>query len=81
VSWLGDRMVAVALAFAVLELGGSATDVGVVLACRTLPTVAFLLAGGVIADRLSPRTVMVAADLFRLVTQGLMAALLIAGAA
>ena len=74
-------MVAVALAFAVLGLGGSATDVGVVLACRTLPTVAFLLAGGVIADRLSPRTVMVAADLSRLVTQGLMAALLIAGAA
>ena len=81
VSWLGDRMVVVALAFAVLELGGSATDVGLVLACRTLPTVAVLLVGGVVADRLSPRTVMVAADLWRLLSQGLMAALLIAGAA
>jgi MFS family permease len=74
-------MVAVALAFAVLEIGGSPTDVGLVLAARTLPTVAFLLVGGVVADRLSPRTVMLAADLWRVVTQGLMAALLIGGAA
>jgi hypothetical protein len=37
ISWLGDRMVDVALAFAVLELGGSATDVGLVLAARTVP--------------------------------------------
>ena len=46
-SWLGDRMAAVALAFAVLEIGGSPTDVGLVLACRTLPMLACLLAGGV----------------------------------
>src|ERR671916_80861 len=55
VSVLGDRMVAVALAFAVLELGGSPSDVGLVLACRTLPLVGCLLLGGVVADRVSRR--------------------------
>jgi len=37
VSVLGDRMVGIALAFAVLELGGSASEVGLVLAARALP--------------------------------------------
>jgi MFS family permease len=79
VSMVGDRMVTIALAFAVLELGGSASEVGVVLACRVLPLVATLLIGGVVADRVSRRTVMVAADLSRLATQGLLGALLILG--
>lgn len=81
VSVLGDRMVAVALAFAVLEIGGSASSVGLVLAAGTFPLVASVLVGGVVADRISRRTVMVAADLLRVATQGAMAALLIAGAA
>jgi predicted MFS family arabinose efflux permease len=79
VSVLGDRMVTIALAFAVLHLGGSASDVGIVLAARTLPLVASLLVGGVVADRTSRRAVMVSADLSRLATQGALAALLIAG--
>jgi MFS family permease len=80
-SVLGDRMVAVALAFAVLELGGSASDVGLVLACGAASLVACLLIGGVVADRTSRRAVMVAADLVRVGSQGAMAALLIAGGA
>jgi MFS family permease len=79
VSVLGDRMVAVALAFAVLGLGGSASAVGLVLAARTLALVAALLAGGVVADRTSRRAVMVTADLSRVATQGLLAALLVGG--
>jgi MFS transporter len=79
VSVVGDRMVAIALAFAVLHLGGSASDVGIVLAARALPLVASLLIGGVVADRVSRRTVMVAADLSRLATQGVLAILLITG--
>jgi MFS family permease len=79
VSMVGDRMVTIALAFAVLELGGSASDIGIVLAARVVPLVGSLLIGGVVADRLPRRTVMVAADLSRAVTQGLLAALLIAG--
>lgn len=48
VSVFGDRMVAVALAFAVLELGGSVSDVGLVLAASWVPAVASVLVGGVI---------------------------------
>ena len=81
VSFLGDGMVSVALAFAVLEVGGSASAVGLVLASRAVPLVAGLLVGGVVADRTSRRAVMVAADLVRVASQGTIAALLIAGVA
>src|SRR3954451_13230662 len=81
VSVLGDRMVAVALAFAVLELGGSPTAVGLVLASRMLPLVGTLLAGGVVADRVSRRAGMVTADLVRLGSRGASAVLLIGGGA
>jgi hypothetical protein len=79
VSLLGDGVVPVALAFAVLDLTGSATDLGIVLACRTVALVASLLAGGVVADRIGPRAVMVAADLTRLAGQGAIGVLLVTG--
>jgi MFS family permease len=81
VSVLGDRMVAVALAFAVIELGGSASEVGLVLAASWAPLVLTVLAGGVVADMTSRRAVMVAADLVRIATQGTMAVLIITGTA
>ena len=79
VSLLGDGMVGVALAFAVLELTGSASDLGIVLAARTIPLVTFLLVGGVWADRLPRRALMVTTDVIRFAAHGLMAGLLIAG--
>ena len=81
VSLLGDGMVGVALAFAVLEETGSASDLGIVLAARTIPLVLFLLVGGVWADRLPRRALMVTTDLIRFAAHGAMAALLIAGEA
>ena len=81
VSLFGDGMNRVALAFAVLGVGGSVSEVGLVLAARTLPEIACLLVGGVVADRTSRRGVMVAADVARLASQGTMAALLLAGSA
>jgi len=78
-SLLGDGMVGVALAFSVLDNGGSPSDLGLVLAARLLALVACLLTGGVVADRIERRKVMVAADLARLVSQGVLAALLIEG--
>src|SRR5436309_351184 len=72
-------MLGVALSFAVLDATGSVSDLGFVFAARSIPLVGFLLAGGVVADRLSRRTVMVAADVVRLVSQGIVAALLISG--
>jgi predicted MFS family arabinose efflux permease len=77
-SLLGDGMVNVALAFAVIGLGGGAAAIGLVFAVRTVPLVACLLVGGVIADRISRRAVMIAADVTRLASQGAIAALLIA---
>src|SRR5919202_155110 len=56
VSLFGDGVVPVALAFAVLDLTGSASDLGLVLAARTLPLIACLLAGGVVAERRSCST-------------------------
>lgn len=69
----------VALAFSVLDLTGSAGSLGVVLAAQTIPLVVFVLFGGVWADRLPRRRVMIASDLVRALTQGLCAALLLTG--
>ncbi|GAA3444615.1 MFS transporter [Planomonospora venezuelensis] len=78
-SQLGDMMAPVALAFAVLGLTGSAADLGLVLIARTVPLIAFMLLGGVLADRLPRTAVMIGADLARLACQGVMAALLLTG--
>jgi len=75
------RVAFLPLAFAVLEIDGSTSDVGLVLAAGAFPLVATVLAGGVVADRASRRAVMVAADLARVASQGTMAALLIVGVA
>src|SRR3954447_15907410 len=81
VSLLGDGIIPVALAFAVLDLTDSATDLGLVLAARTLPMIGCLLAGGVVADRFSRRRVMIAADLVRFVSQAALGILLVTGSA
>ncbi len=78
-SLFGSHMASVALVFAVLESGGTATDVGVVMAARILPLTLCLLAGGVISDRLPRRTVMLAADGLRTVSQGGIAVLFVVG--
>ena len=76
ISLLGDSFTSVALAFAVLSIG-SASDLGYVFAARSVPLVAFLLVGGVFADRLPRRAVMLTADVVRLGTQGATAALIL----
>jgi MFS family permease len=69
--------VGVALAFAVLSISNSASALGAVFVARALPTVVFILVGGVWADRLPRNLVMVASDLVRLGTQGTVAVLLL----
>ena len=59
VSFLGNAMAPVALAFAVLHLTGSASALGIVLAARIAPNLVLLLVGGVIADRLPRSTVLI----------------------
>jgi MFS family permease len=81
ISSLGDRLVPVALAFAVLDLTGSVTDLGLVAAAQTVPLIAFVLLGGVWADRLPRQRVMLASDAVRAVAQGVSALLLLQGQA
>jgi MFS family permease len=77
VSDFGDKLVPVALAFAVLELDSSASALGLVFAARMIPLVVLVLVGGVWADRLPRNLVMLTADGVRAVTQAVAAMLLI----
>ena len=81
ISALGDRIVPVALVFAVLELPGSVTDVGIVFAAQTIPLVVFVLIGGVWAARLPRQLVMLASDGVRAGAQAATAGLLLSGTA
>src|SRR5262249_14068232 len=80
-SLLGDRLVPVARAFPTRDLPGSAADLGWVLAAAWIPQIALVLFGGVLADRLSRRAVMLGADLVRAGSQAALAALLVSGRA
>jgi MFS family permease len=79
-SVLGDRMMAVAIAFAVLSIG-DATDLGIVLAASGIPFALFAIAGGVLSDRVGRRRTMIASDVVRTVSQAIVAALLLTGRA
>jgi MFS family permease len=79
-SVVGDRIVTVALALFVVDLTGSATDLGIVLAAYSLPLIGFLLVGGVLADRLPRHLVVVATDLVRFALHALLAVLIVTGA-
>ena len=80
-SILGNAVAPIALAFAVLDLTGSAADLGLVVASRSVANVAVLLFGGVIADRLPRDVVLVGTSFAAAVTQGAVAALVITGSA
>ena len=80
VSHLGGGMATIALAFAVLDFG-SPTDLGIVLLSREIPMIVFLLLGGVFADRLPRRTILVGTDLVKAGAQVVTAILLFSGTA
>jgi MFS family permease len=79
VSVVGDGLVGVALAFAVLDLTGSVSALGLVLTARIVPLVVFYLAGGVFGDRLPRHRLMVWSNLARFASQSATGILLIAG--
>jgi predicted MFS family arabinose efflux permease len=62
ISYVGTYLAPIAVAFAILDLGGSATEVGVSFAAWTIAQVAALAFGGVLGDRLPRRAVMIAGD-------------------
>jgi MFS family permease len=61
------------------SLHGSRTELGLVLGARSIPNAAFILLGGVIADRLPRHAVMVTSNVVSMATQGKVAALLLTG--
>lgn len=70
---IGSAAFPIALAIAVLDNGGTASDLGLILAARVLAGTLFMLIGGVWADRLPRKWVMIGADTFR----GLLALVLV----
>jgi len=73
ISAVGDALIPVALTFAVLDLTGSASDLGLVFAAFMGSRVVFIVVGGVWSDRLPRQLVMIAADLVRLAVQAIVA--------
>jgi MFS family permease len=75
ISTLGDGAYLTALAWQVLILTGSGAAMGIVLIATSVPRVLFMLLGGVIADRLPRRLVMLWADAGRAIAVGAIAVL------
>ncbi|MBR7838985.1 MFS transporter [Actinospica durhamensis] len=78
-SLLGSSMAGVALAFAVLDSGGSASELGLVLAAVPVTQLLFMLFGGVVADWFGPRRVMLVGDTIRCAAQAGLACSLLTG--
>ncbi|MFE9402045.1 MFS transporter [Streptomyces sp. NPDC006530] len=73
VAMFGDGMVPVALTAGLLGAGRPASSVGYALGAWMGPLAAFVLFGGVLADRFTPRRMMVIADALRLVGASVLA--------
>jgi MFS family permease len=79
VNGLGNMVAPVAIAFAVLDLGGSPTQLGLVVGTYALADVAAVLWGGVLGDRLPRTTMMRASNAAAALVQGLVALSLLGG--
>lgn len=79
VSVFGSSITPVAIAFAVLSLGGTATQLGLVVAAYAAAEVATVLLGGVIGDRLPRAAVVRGSALASAATQGLLGLSLVQG--
>ncbi|MEO8609412.1 MAG: MFS transporter [Chloroflexota bacterium] len=77
ISLLGDQFYMIALPWLVLQLTGSALALGGVLALAGIPRALFMLIGGALVDRFSPRAVMIVSNLARLVLVALLSALVL----
>lgn len=62
ISGLGDGIFYIALAWQVLLMTHSGTAMGIVLVASTIPRLAFMLIGGVTADRLPRRMIILWSD-------------------
>ena len=78
-SILGDQFAFIATPWLVLQLTNDPLILGIVLALEGIPRAVFILIGGAITDRFSPRTIMIVSDVVRMILTGLMAAVIFTG--
>jgi Na+/melibiose symporter-like transporter len=79
ISFLGDQFYLVALPWLVLQLTGNALATGTVLGLAGVPRAVFVLLGGALTDRLSPRNIMLTSNVLRLLLVAVLAALVLTG--
>ncbi len=77
ISLLGDQFHFVALAWLTLQLTGSGLALGMVLMVASIPRAVFMLIGGALSDRFSPRTLMLVSNALRAVLVAIIAALIL----
>src|SRR5512138_1995326 len=78
-SLLGDQFAFVATPWLTLKLTGDPLALGIVLALEGLPRAVFMLLGGAITDRFSPRLIMLISDIIRFTLTTLMALVIFTG--
>ena len=78
-SMIGDQFHLIALPWLVLQLTGDAFATGAVLAAASVPRALFMLLGGAVTDRFSPRLVMLASNFARLVLSVIIGMLVLGG--
>ncbi len=79
ISVLGDHFYMIALPWLVLQLTGDPLAMGTVLALAAIPRTLFMLIGGALTDRFSPRTLMLGSNLVRFVLVTLLTGLVLTG--
>jgi MFS family permease len=79
-SILGDQFAFIATPWLVLQITNDPLVLGTVLALEGIPRAIFILIGGAITDRFSPRTIMLTADIIRMILTTLMAVVIFIGA-
>ena len=81
VSAFGSAMSGLAVTFAILQIGGSAAELGLVLGAGMVPSLLLMLFGGVAGDRWERRRILLTADVVLAVLQAGLALLLLTGTA
>jgi MFS family permease len=79
ISLLGDQFYLIALPWLVLQLTGSALALGSIMALASIPRAVFMLVGGALVDRYSPRSVMIWSNVARFVLVALLSMLVLMG--
>ena len=75
ISLFGDQFYLVALPWLVLQLTGSSLILGTILMASAIPRTVFMLVGGALTDRVSPRRVLLTTSVARMILIGILGAL------